>query len=115
MSPVRPRYLPLPYQDSPESGRLILRDGTTATIRISKPEDRDAMANFFASLSDESRVRRFFSLAKPKDKLIEFFCDSSNPRAQLSLIVTRVLNTEMQIVATGSYVARDETSAEAAF
>lgn len=115
MASVRPRYLPLPYQDSPESGRLILRDGTTATIRVTQPEDRDAMAKFFASLSDESKVRRFFSLAKPREKLINFFCDSSNLRAQLSLIVTRMSESETRIIATGTYVSRDETTAEVAF
>ena len=29
-TPVRPRYLPPPYQDAAEFGHLILRDGTTA-------------------------------------------------------------------------------------
>jgi hypothetical protein len=36
--PVRPRYLPLPYQDAAECGRLILRDGSTAQIRPARPE-----------------------------------------------------------------------------
>jgi succinyl-CoA synthetase alpha subunit/GNAT superfamily N-acetyltransferase len=104
----------MPYQDSPESGRLILRDGTTATIRVAKPEDREPMAKFFAGLSDESKARRFFSLAKPGQKLIDSFCDSSNPRAQLNLIITRVADGETRIIATGCYVARDETTAEVA-
>ena len=42
-------------------GRLILRDGSTATIRPSKQEDRDALRAFFAHLSPESRRMRFFS------------------------------------------------------
>jgi hypothetical protein len=87
---IRPRYLPLPQQDSPEAGRLILRDGTTATIQVARFEDREAMAKFFASLTDESRLRRFFSLVPPPAKLIDVFCDSSNPRKQLTLIVTRL-------------------------
>jgi acetyl coenzyme A synthetase (ADP forming)-like protein len=114
MPPVRPRYLPLPFQDAPESGRLILRDGTTATIRPARPEDKAAMIRFFASLSEGSRVHRFFSLAAPKDQLIEFFCDSSKPQKQLSLVVLRQLEKGPGIVATGSYVARDETTAEIA-
>ena len=32
MTHVRPHYVPAPYQDSAELGRLILRDGTTAAI-----------------------------------------------------------------------------------
>ncbi|HET8563351.1 MAG TPA: GNAT family N-acetyltransferase [Candidatus Binatia bacterium] len=111
---VRPRYLPIPYQDSPEAGRLILRDGTTATIRVAQPQDQEAMAKFFASLSDESRVRRFFGFAAPSNKLIESFCDPSNPRAQLSLVVLRGFEDGPGIIATGSYVARDEATAEVA-
>ena len=114
MPPVRPRYLPLPFQDAPESGRLILRDGTTATVRLARPEDKAAMIRFFASLSETSRVHRFFSLAAPKEQLIESFCDSSKPRKQLSLVVLRQLETGPGIIATGSYVARDETTAEIA-
>ena len=115
MASVRPRYLPFPSQDSPESGRLILRDGTTATIRITRPEDKTMMAEFFASLSKASNLRRFFSLTGPNEKTIEFFCNSSNPRAQLSLIVMRQLDRGPGIIATGTYAARDEFTAEIAF
>ncbi|HYT53146.1 MAG TPA: GNAT family N-acetyltransferase [Verrucomicrobiae bacterium] len=111
---VRPHYLPLPQQDSPESGRLILRDGTTATIQVTKFEDQEAMTKFFASLSDESKSRRFFSLVPPPRKLIDFFCDSSNPRKQLTLIVTRLSERRPRVIATGTYVALDETTAEVA-
>src|SRR5262245_10948714 len=114
MPPVRPRYVPLPYQDSTESGRLILRDGTSATIRIAQPGDKEAMRKFFASLSSESKRRRFFGFAAPADKLLESLCDPSNPRAQLSLVVTRLTEGVSRIVATGNYIARDETEAEVA-
>ena len=36
MTHIQPVFLPTPYQDSAESGRLILRDGTTATIRLAQ-------------------------------------------------------------------------------
>jgi len=72
------------------------------------------MAKFFASLSDESRVRRFFGFGAPPNKLIEAFCDPSNPRAQLSLVVLRGFEDGPGIIATGSYVARDETTVEVA-
>ena len=114
MVSVRPRYLPLPAQDSPESGRLILRDGTTATVQIAQPEDKEVMASFFASLSNVSRHRRFFSFTRPTEKTIEFFCDSSNPRSQLSIIVTRRWEQGPSIIATGTYAARDESTAEIA-
>lgn len=70
------------------------------------------MASFFAALSQESRLRRFFSLAVPGDKLISSFCDDSNPRQQVTLIVTQWVGNAETINAVGSYVARDETAAE---
>ncbi|HEX9147244.1 MAG TPA: GNAT family N-acetyltransferase [Candidatus Binatia bacterium] len=115
MASVRPRYVPFPYQDSPQAGRLILRDGTTATIRIAQPSDKKAMAEFFSSLSEQSTWRRFFSASGPTDKMIQSFCDSSKPRERLSLIVTRLADTRPAIIATGTYVARDDSSAEVAF
>ena len=91
---------------------MILRDGTTAAIRVAHPNDELPMAQFFASLSTESRRRRFFSLAVPSDKLISCFCDASDPRKQLTLIVTQWVGSVETIIAVGSYVARDETAAE---
>ena len=114
MLPVRPRYVPLPYQDSPESGRLILRDGTSATIRLAQSGDKEAMITFFASLSSESKRRRFFGFAAPADKLVESLCDPSNPRVQVSLVVTRLTDGGSRIIATGNYVASEETVAEVA-
>ena len=111
---VRPRYLPLPQQDSAESGRLVLRDGTAAAIQVARLDDREAMTTFFVSLSDKSRLRRFFSLVSPHAKLIDSFCDSSNPRKQLTLIVTRLLAGRSRVIATGTYVSLDETTAEVA-
>ena len=112
MASIRPRYIPVPTQDAPQSGRLILRDGTTASIRLAKPADQEAMTIFFAGLSQESRLQRFFSLAVPENKLIRSFCDDSNPRHQLTLIVTQLAGTTPIIIAVGSYLARDETVAE---
>jgi acetyl coenzyme A synthetase (ADP forming)-like protein len=115
MTPVRPRYLPPPYQDAAESGRLILRDGTTAQIRPSRPEDGDALRAFFERLSPESRHRRFFSASPPRPELLASLCDNSDPRAALTLLVTRAQEGESRIVATGSYLAKDKTTAEVAF
>ena len=112
---MRALFLPPTYQDSAESGRLILRDGSTAFIRPSEPEDREAMREFFQQLSPTSKRRRFFSIADPAEALLERQCDSSNPRLQLTLIVTRLVAGQPRIIATGGYVARDESSAEVAF
>lgn len=112
---MRALHLPPTYQDSAESGRLILRDGSTAFIRPSEPGDLEDLREFFRQLSPESRRRRFFSSADPPEALLARLCDSSNPRSQLTLIVSRTLGGASRIIATGSYAARDETSAEVAF
>src|SRR5438105_4897916 len=84
---VRPRYLPPPYQDAAECGRLILRDGTTAQIRLARPEDCEFLRAFFKRLSPESRRRRFFSVSPPGSELLTALCDDSNPRSALTLMV----------------------------
>ena len=112
---MRTLFLPPTYQDSAESGRLILRDGSTAFIRLSNPGDLDALREFFHRLSPESRRRRFFSSAEPAEALLARQCDPSNPRSQLTLIVSRTVGGVSRIIATGSYVARDQSTAEVAF
>ena len=114
MTSVRPRYLPVPYQDSAESGRLILRDGTTAALRLAHPEDRGGLAEFFSRLSKDSRRLRFFSLSTPSAKMIKSFCDDSDLRKRLCLIVTRSLQSSPRIIATANYIAHDDTTAEIA-
>jgi acyl-CoA synthetase (NDP forming)/N-acetylglutamate synthase-like GNAT family acetyltransferase len=112
---MRTLFLPPTYQDSAEAGRLILRDGSAAFIRLAGPSDRDALREFFHQLSPLSKRRRFFSIAEPAEALLARQCDSSNPRSQLTLIVSRMVGGVSRIIATGSYVARDETTAEVAF
>jgi acetyl coenzyme A synthetase (ADP forming)-like protein len=113
--PVRPRFVPPPYQDSAESGRLILRDGTTASVRLATRHDQEALAAFFQRLSPESLRRRFFSAAQPRPELVASLCDSSDPRSALTLLVTRSTDGQPRIIATASYLAKDEKTAEVAF
>ena len=117
MAQVRPLYLPAPYQDAADSGRLILRDGSTATIRITQPADREALVAFFDRLSPESKQKRFFSLAAPRGEWLDALCDPSDPHKQLTLIVIRTTGGRPQIIATGSYLAEktQEHLAEVAF
>ena len=114
MTTVRPRYLPLPSQDSPESGRLILRDGTTATLRLAQMSDKETMARFFASLSQESKLHRFFSVSQPSDRSVDSFCDNTDPHARLTLVVIRLVEGDFHIIAAGSYAAHDQVTAEIA-
>jgi acetyl coenzyme A synthetase (ADP forming)-like protein len=72
------------------------------------------MADFFSTLSEDSRQRRFFSIAKPPAKLIESFCDDTDFRKQLCLVVVRSSAGLSQIIATANYVACGDTIAEIA-
>jgi acetyl coenzyme A synthetase (ADP forming)-like protein len=109
-----PVYIPAPYQDSPEFGRLILRDGSTATVRVATTDDTSLVSEFFHRLSPESRQRRFFSFSEPTAEFVRSICDSSNPHNQLTLLVTRRPGVSESIVGAGSYVRRDEKTAEVA-
>jgi acetate---CoA ligase (ADP-forming) len=111
---IQPRYLPVPYQDAAESGRLILRDGSTASLRLAHPADREAMREFFSRLSEDSRRLRFFSFSLPSAKLLESFCDDSDFRKSLCLVVTRSLQDSSRIIASANYMAHDESIAEVA-
>ncbi|PYS35657.1 MAG: GNAT family N-acetyltransferase, partial [Acidobacteria bacterium] len=111
---MHPLYIPAPYQDSAEFGRLILRDGSTATVRVATVQDAPAVADFFHRLSPESRQHRFFSCAEPSAELVQSLCDSSNPRSKLTLVITRTSSGHEGIIGAGSYIARDAKSAEVA-
>ena len=110
-----PLYVPAPYQDSVESGRLILRDGSTATIRIAAKQDLPAIIDFFNRLSPESRRQRFFSVSLPTREFIESLCDSSEPASKLTLVITRGFGAVETVVAAGSYLTGPDKSAEVAF
>jgi acetyl coenzyme A synthetase (ADP forming)-like protein len=93
---------------------LILRDGSTATIRVTTTQDAAAMAEFFHRLSPESRQLRFFSSSEPTVEFVRSLCDSSNPQKQLTFAVTRKADSGDVIMAAGTYIGRDQTTAEVA-
>src|SRR5499427_9001522 len=95
--------------------RIVLRDGSTATLRMTAADDREALRRFFHTLSPESRRRRFFSFADPADALIETFCASSDPSRQATFVALRQLEGELRPIAVGSYVNLGNGAAEAAF
>jgi acetyl coenzyme A synthetase (ADP forming)-like protein len=115
MAEAHPLYIPAPYQDSAEQGRLLLRDGSTATIRVATLADEEALAEFFHRLSPESRRHRFFSVSEPTRDLLRSLCDSSHPEKQLTLLIRRVSAGEDSVVAAGSYSGTAEKSAEVSF
>jgi len=115
MGESHPLYIPAPYQDSAAAGRLILRDGTVATIRAAVPQDIDALADLFHRLSPESRRERFSSFSEPSPELLKSLCDSSHPERQLTLVISRLIGGNDVIVAAGSYVGGSGKSAEVSF
>lgn len=112
MTAARPMHVVAPYQDSVEQGRLILRDGSTASFRVSNVSDKFAVRDFYRRLSPASRRFRFFSESKPGEDVIDPLCDSSDPKKQMTLLVFRHGETEQRIVATASYIAHDAAKAE---
>ena len=50
-------------------GTVVLRDGSTVTVRPVRPGDEQRLAAFFAALSLESRVFRFFAAVANADAL----------------------------------------------
>jgi hypothetical protein len=55
---------PLPASDD-AAERVVLRDGSVATLRPSRHDDVPALRRFFQDLSPESRRRRFFTASPP--------------------------------------------------
>jgi acetyl coenzyme A synthetase (ADP forming)-like protein len=129
MRPVTPA---LPAVDQIDSPRLILRDGSVASLRVATAADREAIRRFFHELSPESRRRRFFTPAMPTDALIARLADSSDPSAALTLLVQRFhpaiaaaavasgtpvvpVTDDVRPVAIASYFAEHARVAEVAF
>src|SRR4249919_3850226 len=92
MHPVAPSS---PVLDDPAAPRLVLRDGSVATVRRSTPGDREAMRRFFHELSPESRRRRFFTAGEPADTLIDWLCGSADGSTNVTLVAVRHLDGDM--------------------
>ena len=101
--------------DEADSRRLVLRDGSVATVRAAISSDAPAMRLFFHSLSADSRYSRFFTAGEPSDALVERLSDSSDPSRNLTLIAERSVDGEVRIVAAASCTAVSTEVAEAAF
>src|SRR6185295_15752767 len=78
-----------PAVDDPAGPRLVLRDGTVASVRRSTPGDREAMRRFFHELSPESRRKRFFTAGEPADVLVDRLCDSADDQRNVTLVAVR--------------------------
>jgi acetyl coenzyme A synthetase (ADP forming)-like protein len=104
-----------PAVDDPAAPRLVLRDGTVASVRRSVPGDRETMRRFFHELSPESRRRRFFTAGEPADLLVDRLCDSGDEQRGVTLVAERQAGDDTRFIAVGSYIAGMPGVAEAAF
>jgi acetyl coenzyme A synthetase (ADP forming)-like protein len=104
-----------PVVDDPGAPRLVLRDGTVASVRRSTPGDREAMRRFFHELSPESLRKRFFTAGEPADLLVDRLCDSADEQRSVTLVAVRQAGDETRLIAVGSYIAIKPGIAEAAF
>ena len=105
----------LPAGDLVDSPRLVLRDGTVASVRIAEPADREAIRRFFHDLSPDSRRKRFFISSEPPATLIDLFGDNHDATQTLTLLVHRHCATDVRPIAVASYFAVDQQRAEVAF
>ena len=120
-----PRRLP----DSPRTGRsrsarsalppdfvdVILRDGGTLRLRPPVAGDAQALADFFANLSERSLYLRFHGSLTLKPSLVEPFLES-DWLERGALVGTLTDNGAEKIVALANYARlRDPKVAEAAF
>lgn len=109
---IRPLFVPYPYQDSPSRGRVLLRDGSAATIKPAEPEDHAELAAFFDSLSQETLRQRFFTVTGPSETQVEEFCDCATPDRRFTLLVYRGTDEDRQVIAAATYAVEKDDVAE---
>jgi acyl-CoA synthetase (NDP forming)/GNAT superfamily N-acetyltransferase len=95
--------------------RLVLRDGSTAGVRLAVSSDHAALERFFSELSPEARRLRFLAPTHASTDLIDSLCDNSDPRQAVTLVVCRQETDGPRVVGVGSYFATSGDCAEAAF
>ncbi|MGE3511106.1 MAG: GNAT family N-acetyltransferase [Vicinamibacterales bacterium] len=112
---MRPGSPPLPAV-ADASNRLMLRDGTVATLRQATPDDRAAIQRFFHDLSPESRHRRFLSLGEVSETLLDQLCATCDPTVAVTLLAWRQVMDDARPIAVASYTAlASAKTAEVAF
>lgn len=98
------------------SGGVILRDGTTATLRPAAVDDHALLQRFLARISPESYRRRFFG-ETPFEVAATRMLAPEPVEEKLVLFVLTGEPLEPRIIATGEYVREgpDSDTAEVAF
>jgi acetyl coenzyme A synthetase (ADP forming)-like protein len=92
-------------------GTVVLRDGSTLTVRPIRPDDATQLGRFFADLSLESRVFRFFAAVVNANSSIERMV---NVDYTSSYGLVAVSGAEAQIIGHAMYVGIAPRKAEMA-
>lgn len=90
---------------------VVLRDGSTLAVRPIKPEDEAQLARFFANLSLESRVFRFFAAVANADASVKRMVDVDYT-GRYGIVA--VAGADREIVGHAMYVSIDHGKAELA-
>jgi len=106
---------PSPATDDLDVPRLVLRDGTVASVRIAGAADREALRRFFHDLSAASRWNRFFTMSEPSQTIIDSWTESPQDGRTLTLVACRHHDGDDRIIAVASYIGLTDAAAEVAF
>ena len=112
-----PTLYPAPIpQDGLEAGRVLLRDGTAATLRPAREDDRERIRELLARVSDTSLMRRFFA-GESREAAVDSLLQVGPPDRRYTLVVLAGDPENPRIVASGTYVREEGTddTAEVAF
>lgn len=103
-----------PAVDDLDASRIVLRDGTVASVRPSTGADHEPLRRFFHDLSPVSRGYRFFVAGEPPFDVLHRLSNSTDPRKALALLASRCVNGDVRLIAVASYFALTEVAAEVA-
>ena len=101
-----------PVYPADRQADVVLRDGSTATIRPVRPDDEARLRRLFESLSPESRYLRFFSGAVDFSKAAAA-ASHVDYRDRFGLVAT--VGPDESMVANGMYIKDGPDRAEVAF
>jgi acetyl coenzyme A synthetase (ADP forming)-like protein len=99
---------------SPEAPPLILRDGSTARVRVAVPSDREAFAEFLARLEAQVGPDGPLVGSAGLTPSVDALCDDADPHRRLTLVAVRTVGGKARIVAACGYVAAGPETAEIA-
>jgi acetyl coenzyme A synthetase (ADP forming)-like protein len=88
---------------TPSAERVILRDGTTASLRAARPDDLEHLEALFRRASSESLVFRFFNPVRRVDpRLLQRMVEADGAE-RMSYLILHGEGTDEQVIAVGSY------------